>query len=231
MPWVGLKKELDRAAKNRNVQIKTIEIESGKTRGHFHKVISGERKPGKEMIESLAKSLEISEDYIVAQIEKTYTSKEEKIPPAPLREEALPPVKKKLIQYSLKNKLVVIALLTSILLIGYFSLKHSSERSNDSRVNGPRIPGDKARFIKDVTVIDHSYVLANQAYKKVWKVKNAGTIPWNNRFLKMIPSHSEGGCSSEGMVRVQDTLPNEEVCIEAYIKTPEMSGGGTSCAT
>lgn len=49
--------------------------------------------------------------------------------------------------------------------------------------NGPHFPGDDSAFIKDVTYPDDTVVKHAQVLKKTWRIKNTGTVTWENRWL------------------------------------------------
>jgi hypothetical protein len=47
------------------------------------------------------------------------------------------------------------------------------------------VPGactNRAAFVSDVTVPDNSYVAANTAFTKIWRLKNTGTCTWNTAY-------------------------------------------------
>jgi hypothetical protein len=47
------------------------------------------------------------------------------------------------------------------------------------------LPGactNKAAFVSDVTVPDNSYLAANTAFTKIWRLKNVGTCTWNTAY-------------------------------------------------
>jgi uncharacterized repeat protein (TIGR01451 family) len=47
------------------------------------------------------------------------------------------------------------------------------------------VPGsctNKAAFVSDVTVPDNSYVTANTAFTKIWRLKNTGSCTWNTAY-------------------------------------------------
>ena len=47
------------------------------------------------------------------------------------------------------------------------------------------VPGactNKAAFVSDVTVPDNSYLSANTAFTKIWRLKNTGTCTWNTAY-------------------------------------------------
>lgn len=209
--WKGLKKELDVARESRSVSVKEIIRECDCSRAHFDKVIAGERKPGKDLIQKLSASLEIPEEYIDGLI-----SPEESHKANPL-----------------KNKLVILTLLAFTSTVGYFIYNnYFSEPKMDIEAKPtktvPEIKGDVSGFVKDVTIPDGTAITVNTKFKKTWRIKNKGIVAWEGRYLARITPFSDVICHSESMVRIKDTLPGEEVDISVDFKTMGLPG---SCRT
>jgi uncharacterized repeat protein (TIGR01451 family) len=47
---------------------------------------------------------------------------------------------------------------------------------------GPGACTNRAAFVADVTVPDNSYLAANTAFTKIWRLKNTGTCTWNTAY-------------------------------------------------
>ncbi len=47
---------------------------------------------------------------------------------------------------------------------------------------GPGACTNRAAFVADITVPDNSYLAANTAFTKVWRLKNTGTCTWNTAY-------------------------------------------------
>ncbi|MRH92266.1 hypothetical protein GFY24_33355 [Nocardia sp. SYP-A9097] len=96
-------------------------------------------------------------------------------------------------------------------------------RSEPSRLPafGYPIPGDVSAFVCDVTVPDGIMVPPNHRFEKVWRLYNAGTVPWVDRWLiRLGPPTGFGFVRSAPRVRIADTLPDETVDISVLVTAP-----------
>jgi transcriptional regulator with XRE-family HTH domain len=214
--WNGLKKELKSAKKNRNIKIKEIIFECECSKPHFDKVISGKRKPGKDLIKKLSKSLGISEKYInELLLYKEVTSNKSRS-------------KNNILKYV---KLYIIVILVFILVWlffrGYFFNKKINIPTAPIKL-APRILGDSSNFVKDVTIPDGSYIFINTSFRKIWRIKNTGSIPWEDRYLMRVTPFNSLTCHSDSMIPIKDTLPQEEVDIAINFTSMKLPG---SCRT
>ena len=92
--------------------------------------------------------------------------------------------------------------------------------------NPPEAPpahqGDRAAFVADVTLDDCSHVPAGQALPKVWRFKNAGSVPWVGYSLHRIDLPQERGqCQTITDVVVPDTGPGQVVDVTVEVSFPE----------
>jgi lambda repressor-like predicted transcriptional regulator len=46
--------------------------------------------------------------------------------------------------------------------------------------------GDRSAFVRDVSVPDGALVLPGQRFTKIWELQNAGSVPWEGRFLQCV---------------------------------------------
>jgi hypothetical protein len=101
----------------------------------------------------------------------------------------------------------------------------SSSNIPPSPPSGPVIPGDRSRFITDVTIPDGTIVRPNQTFEKVWEIQNAGTVMWRNRYLRRedLPV-TPGKCRTPDRIPVGDTLPNERIKISVTVTAPSVPG-------
>ncbi|WP_432934258.1 NBR1-Ig-like domain-containing protein [Microbispora sp. CA-135349] len=85
--------------------------------------------------------------------------------------------------------------------------------------------GDSAKFIGDVTLTDCTRVGPRQTVTKVWRLKNAGTVPWKGYSLHRLdlPQRPDQ-CRTVSDVPVEDTSPGEVVDIRTDITTPGKPG-------
>ncbi|QYC45560.1 hypothetical protein Nocox_40085 [Nonomuraea coxensis DSM 45129] len=89
----------------------------------------------------------------------------------------------------------------------------------------PLHPGDAAVFIEDVTLPDCTRVAAGKTMTKVWRLKNAGTVPWTGYSLRRLDFAQQADqCQTISDVPIKDTPPGETVDIETVVTTPRKPG-------
>ncbi|MBT2231921.1 NBR1-Ig-like domain-containing protein [Nonomuraea sp. NEAU-A123] len=92
----------------------------------------------------------------------------------------------------------------------------------------PALPlheGDAAVFIADVTLPDCTRVGAGKTMTKVWRLKNAGTVPWKGYSLRRLDvTQRADQCQTISDVPINDTQPGEMVDIRTDITTPRKPG-------
>ncbi len=89
----------------------------------------------------------------------------------------------------------------------------------------PAHPGDLAIFVADVTLIDCARVAPGVTVKKIWKLHNAGTVPWNGYSLRRLDSPQQvGQCQTITDVPIDDTPPGEMVDIRVDVITQKAPG-------
>ena len=92
----------------------------------------------------------------------------------------------------------------------------------------PALPlheGDAAVFVADVTLPDCTRVGAGTTMTKVWRLKNAGTVPWKGYSLRRLDLTQEANhCQTIPDVPIKDTQPGEMVDIRTDITTPRKPG-------
>ncbi|MFF4620519.1 NBR1-Ig-like domain-containing protein [Nonomuraea jabiensis] len=89
----------------------------------------------------------------------------------------------------------------------------------------PLHKGDAAVFIEDVTLADCTRVGPGQTMTKVWRLKNAGTVPWKGYSLRRLDLAQQADhCQTISDVPIKDTLPGETVDIRTDITTPRKPG-------
>ncbi|WP_346110753.1 NBR1-Ig-like domain-containing protein [Nonomuraea maheshkhaliensis] len=90
----------------------------------------------------------------------------------------------------------------------------------------PRHKDDKAVFITDVTLSDCTRVGGGQTVTKVWRLKNAGSVPWQGYSLRRLdhPTQQADQCQTIPDVPIKDTMPGEIVDIKTVVTTPKKPG-------
>ncbi len=95
--------------------------------------------------------------------------------------------------------------------------------------NPPSAPplrkGDATEFVEDVTLSDCTHVGPGQTMTKVWRIKNAGALPWKGYKLRRLdlPQHPDQ-CRTAEDVPIADTGPGELVDIRTDVTTPGKPG-------
>ncbi|MEV6980071.1 NBR1-Ig-like domain-containing protein [Sphaerisporangium sp. NPDC051017] len=85
--------------------------------------------------------------------------------------------------------------------------------------------GDSAVFIGDITLPDCTHVGPGQTKPKVWRLKNAGTVPWKGYSLHRLDLPQQPDqCQTISDVPINDTRPGEIVDIRTDITTPRNPG-------
>ncbi|GHE48143.1 hypothetical protein GCM10017673_57380 [Streptosporangium violaceochromogenes] len=89
----------------------------------------------------------------------------------------------------------------------------------------PAHRGDSAAFIGDITLPDCTRVGPGQTKAKVWRLKNAGTVPWKGYSLHRLdlPQHPDQ-CQTISDVPIKDTRPGEIVDVRTDVTTPRNPG-------
>jgi hypothetical protein len=89
----------------------------------------------------------------------------------------------------------------------------------------PLHKGDAAVFIEDVTLADCTRVGPGKTMTKVWRLKNAGTVPWKGYSLRRLDLAQQADhCQTISDVPIKDTQPGETVDIRTDITTPKKPG-------
>ncbi|GAA0935879.1 NBR1-Ig-like domain-containing protein [Nonomuraea longicatena] len=89
----------------------------------------------------------------------------------------------------------------------------------------PLRKGDATEFVEDVTLTDCTHVGSGQTMTKVWRIKNAGTVPWEGYQLRRLdlPQHPDH-CRTAVDVPIADTKPGDLVDIRTDVITPRKPG-------
>ncbi|SHR30050.1 Uncharacterised protein [Mycobacteroides abscessus subsp. abscessus] len=94
----------------------------------------------------------------------------------------------------------------------------------DQRPNYP-IPGDESTFVADITIPDGSLMKPYQCFEKIWRIRNSGTVSWENRWLARRGAPTGHGVpTSPARVRISDTQPGQDVEITVPIRAQPLAG-------
>lgn len=84
---------------------------------------------------------------------------------------------------------------------------------------------DRSDFVADITVPDGSPVRCAAELTKVWRIRNAGAVPWlGRRLVRYGPCGGTAIISSTAQVPIPDTQPGEEIDISVGIQAPAVPG-------
>ncbi|MGN7132522.1 NBR1-Ig-like domain-containing protein [Rhodococcoides corynebacterioides] len=87
------------------------------------------------------------------------------------------------------------------------------------------IPGDASEFVCDVTIPDGTLMTPLQKFTKIWRVRNAGEVPWSDRYLQRQGSTgSVGQVHSPRATPVPDTDPGELVDLTVDCRAHVLEG-------
>ena len=87
------------------------------------------------------------------------------------------------------------------------------------------LPGDASEFITDVTIPDGLIMPPGFRFRKTWRIKNSGSVPWLRRWLARDGSPSGHGIpQSPSRVLIANTAPGELVDITVPLRAHELAG-------
>ncbi len=83
---------------------------------------------------------------------------------------------------------------------------------------------DCSEFVGDVTIPDGTIMQPGEEFTKVWEIRNAGNVIWDNRYLKRLGALTGLALiTSKSRVKISKTLPGELVKIAVKLKAPEVA--------
>ncbi|MEV0351167.1 NBR1-Ig-like domain-containing protein [Nonomuraea sp. NPDC050680] len=98
-------------------------------------------------------------------------------------------------------------------------------RSTNPPSAPPLHKGDAVVFIEDVTYSDCTRVGTGKTVTKIWRLKNAGTVPWKGYSLRRLDVTQQADqCQTIPHVPIKDTQPGEMVDIQTVVTTPSKPG-------
>ncbi|WP_052589884.1 NBR1-Ig-like domain-containing protein [Luteipulveratus mongoliensis] len=89
----------------------------------------------------------------------------------------------------------------------------------------PAYPGDGAKFVTDLTYKDCSNVSPRLTFKKVWRMRNAGTVDWKDRTLQRLDLPQRiTDCQTVERISIPDTKAGQTVDIKVEVRAPSKPG-------
>ncbi|TDD04026.1 hypothetical protein E1292_19710 [Nonomuraea deserti] len=128
------------------------------------------------------------------------------------------------------RKATVLAVATGVvgvaaILLGWVLplLGQSDENEPTARITPAQTvsPRDDSAFEGDVTFPDGSVVERGTAFDKVWRIRNAGTVPWHDRYLTRM---NDTPCKAPERVGIGPVLPGETVDITVRVRAADSPG-------
>ena len=85
--------------------------------------------------------------------------------------------------------------------------------------------GDRAIFVKDVTIPDGTVLAPGAAFTKIWKLQNAGTSTWASSFsLAWVSGEQMGGTTPVSLG--QSVAPGQQIDVSVNLVAPVNPGTG-----
>ncbi|PZG26133.1 hypothetical protein C1I98_34105, partial [Spongiactinospora gelatinilytica] len=84
--------------------------------------------------------------------------------------------------------------------------------------------GDASVFMGDITLGDCTHVGPGKTVRKVWRLKNTGTVHWKGYSLRRLEPQQPDQCQTPAEVPVKETAPGKLVDIRVDITTPTKPG-------
>ncbi len=81
---------------------------------------------------------------------------------------------------------------------------------------------DRASFIADVTVPDHTNFSPGKSFKKTWRVKNTGTCTWDKNYSLVFAMNEQMGAPDSAPLKT--TRPGKEINISVKLTAPNENG-------
>jgi hypothetical protein len=85
------------------------------------------------------------------------------------------------------------------------------------------VPCNAATFVEDVTFPDNTVVSPEQAFTKIWRLKNSGSCPWTTSYSLVFASGAQMGGPAERNL-LAGVKPDETVDIAVNLTAPKDAG-------
>ncbi|WP_405137808.1 helix-turn-helix domain-containing protein [Nocardia sp. NBC_01388] len=107
--------------------------------------------------------------------------------------------------------------------------RHSSDRLPAATAPTYPLLGDRTEWVADITIPDGTLLLPGQTFTKVWRIRNAGTVDWTERYLKRIGAlGGVGQISTPRLTPIPDTPAGHEVSIAVACKAHVLAGSSVA---
>ena len=83
--------------------------------------------------------------------------------------------------------------------------------------------GDKAEFVRDVTIPDGTELPPNGTFTKTWRLKNVGNTTWTTDY-KVVYIGGDRMGASEGTPLPRSVAPREEIDVSVQLTAPDTTG-------
>jgi hypothetical protein len=80
---------------------------------------------------------------------------------------------------------------------------------------------DDSAFVGDVTVPDGTIVQVEKEFEKVWEIRNAGCVVWEDRYLREENTGASGLIPISRQIPIPIALPGETVRLAVRFKAPK----------
>lgn len=207
-----LKQRLKKKLREKNTLIKQAAHDIGVTKGHFEKVLDGERPPNENFINYASHILELDKKEVEEQFSLAQTQylnsqlNAQKDTDGAGDNATLTPNRNQLAIIFLTGSIVVLFLLV------FFSGSPETYAPPPEKLS-TLYEGDDTTFIADITYPDGEQISTNRTFEKVWRIKNTGSVVWESRILKRETPRNKDVCDSINQVNIPRTEPGDTVDI------------------
>lgn len=220
-----LKSKIEHVAGTKNMSMKAVINFCGCSKSHFYQVLAGNREPGEELKQRLAAFLDCPVDALPAARTDQPLTQTGVLPP----DQSVTSHHRRKSQATSPRVWSGVIVATLVLGIAANTLIQKQDQTKPMPAhNGPLHPGDNIAFVKDVTVPDGTPVKLGTTFSKTWRIRNTGTVSWQNRALVRLTPQDDRLCASADRVEVAKTAAGQEVDITVEFVAPWYPG---SCRT
>ncbi len=91
---------------------------------------------------------------------------------------------------------------------------------------GRQVPGDRSQFVRDLFALDGAVLAPLERFTKGWELRNVGSVPWRERFLRQAGPRAPlyAPIAVEERVPIPRTDPGETAEIKVEMLSPQLPG-------